>query len=469
MKKRIFSTCIMVLFALMAWAGQMPKYIFYFIGDGMGVNQVNGTETYLAALEGRIGTTPLCFAQFPITGLGTTYSATNGVTDSAASGTALASGTKTKNGAIGVQADGTTALESVAVKAQKKGYAVGITTSVSVDHATPAAFYAHTSSRNNYYKIGQDLIETNFDFYAGSDFLQPTHKDAVNEGSLYEQCEKAGYTIARGYKDYQKKAAKAEKIVLLQPESASKKDRSALPYAIDRGKKDMSLAEITRAGIHFLTQQKKEGFFLMIEGGKIDWACHANDGATVFKEVIDLDEAVKVAYEFYAQHPDETLIVVTADHETGGLALGTGAYAMNTEVLKYQQQSVAEYGKTLGELRKKHGKELSWTHIEQSLKENFGFWTNVKLNDHQTNRLKKAFDNIVKGIAQNSESMYQKDDELATTAKQILNEIALIGWQSGGHSNGYVPVFAIGAGAETFSGRIDNTDIPKKIAQAAGF
>lgn len=469
MKKRFLTTCVVCMLALLSFAGGKAKYVFYFIGDGMGVNQVNGTETYLAALEGRIGVTPLLFTQFPCVGLVTTYSGTNGVTDSAAAGTALATGQKTKNGTLGLQADGQTRINSVAAWAQESGKAVGVSTSVSVDHATPAAFYAHVPKRQMYYQIGKDLIATGFDFYAGSDFLNPTDKDAPQEGSLYEQCEKAGYTLARGYKDYRKKAKKADKMILLQTEKASQKDRASLPYAIDHGKDDMSLQEVTRAGINFLTSKQKDGFFLMVEGGKIDFACHVNDAATVFKEVIDMDNAVKVAYEFYEQHPDETLIVVTADHETGGICLGTGAYEMRTDLLKYQQMSVGEYSQQLGELRKKAGKNFTWELVEKSLKENFGFWDKMQLSDHQTARLKKAYENIQQGIEKNSESLYQKDSELATAAKRTINELALVGWQSGGHSNGYVPVFAIGAGAELFAGKIDNTEIPKKIAEAAGY
>lgn len=167
-----------MLFALSmaVWAEGKAKYVFYFIGDGMGVNQVNGTQTYLAALEGRIGVTPLCFTQFPNAALVTTYSATNGVTDSAAAGTALATGNKTRNGALGVLADKETEVTSVAQWASQAGAAVGVSTSVSVDHATPAAFYAHQGGRGSYYAIGQDLVKADFDFYAGSDFMQPTGK-----------------------------------------------------------------------------------------------------------------------------------------------------------------------------------------------------------------------------------------------------------------------------------------------------
>ena len=222
---------------------------------------------------------------------------------------------------------------------KNKGCRVGISTSVSVDHATPAAFYAHQGQRSSYYNVGLDLIDANFDFYAGSDFLDPTNKKAAgsNSESLYTLVDKAGYTIARGYKDYQKKAKKSDKLILLQPATAT--DNSAIPYAIDRKKGDMTLTEITRAGINFLSKDLSKGFFLMVEGGKIDWACHSNDAATVFHEVMDMDNAIKVAYEFYEQHPDETLIVVTADHETGGIVLGKGPYTLNLQALKSQKVS----------------------------------------------------------------------------------------------------------------------------------
>ena len=443
------------------------KYVFYFIGDGMGVNQVNGTETYLAAMEGRIGTSPLCFAQFPHVGLVTTFSGTNGVTDSAAGGTALATGHKTKNGTIGMETDLSTKVKSIAEKAKAEGKAVGIATSVSVDHATPASFYAHVKDRGMYYQIGKDLIAANFDFYAGSDFLQP--KDGNSGKDLYAQCQEAGYAIARGYADYRKKARKAEKMLLLQPEAASKQDNTAIPYAIDRGSNDLTLQDITRAAIHFLCQKKTDGFFLMVEGGKIDWACHSNDAATTFREVLDMDEAVQVAYEFYEQHPDETLIVITADHETGGIVLGTGEYELHTDLLKYQRQSAEAFSRMLAMQHQKEGKGFTWDFVRGQLEENFGFWKHIDLNEKETAELEQAYKDFCEGVAKDNKTLYASENIIAATARKIMARKAMVGWVSDGHSNGYVPVFAIGTGAENFDGRIDNTDIPKKIAQIAGY
>lgn len=456
--------------ALVVMAEGKAKYVFYFIGDGMGVNQVNGTETYMAAVEGRIGTSPLCFAQFPYVGLVTTYSGTNGVTDSAAGGTALATGNKTKNGALGIKSDLTTRINSIAALAKSEGKAVGVTTSVSVDHATPASFYAHVKDRNMYHQIGKDLIAAGFDFYAGSDFLQPENNELSGNKDLYTQCREAGYTIARGYADYRKKAKKADKMLLLQTETANKADRTSIPYAIDRQKNDLTLQDITRAAIHFLSQKDTDGFFLMVEGGKIDWACHSNDAATTFHEVIDFDNAIKVAYEFYSQHPDETLIVVTADHETGGFVLGKGPYELNLQILKNQKVSESGFTKIINQLRSKTNNQVSWEAVQQALKDNFGFWDKIKLSEKQEARLKTVYEQTLKNQQVKMEkSEYAQDEPIAAEAKRIINEIALTGWTSGGHSAGYVPVFAIGAGAEKFQNRIDNTEIPVKIAEAAGY
>ena len=473
MLKKSISFLLFLCLTLATFAAGQAKYVFYFIGDGMGVNQVNGTQTFLAALQGRIGIQPLCFTSFPYAALITTYSGTNGVTDSAAAGTALATGHKTMNHALGVLADGETPIQSIAAGAKQAGAAVGVTTSVSVDHATPAAFYAHQAERSWYYRVGQDLIKAGFDFYAGSDFVDAN--GGKDEPSLYEQCAGAGYTILRGYSDFCAamggKGAKQQKMILLQPEEASKRDRKSLPYAIDRDpESDLSLKQITQAGIQYLGKRAgKEGFFLMVEGGKIDFACHSNDAATVFREVMDMDGAIREALEFYKAHPDETLIVVTADHETGGIVLGRGPYELHLDVLKYQKLSAEAYTAHLRDLHTKLGDKLTWERMKQDLTEYWGFWKGVSLNQHQSERLENAYKAFISGKDKGASNMYANLGGIADAARRTLAEIALVGWQSGGHSNGYVPVFAIGVGAERFGGQIDNTQIPLRIAEAAGW
>lgn len=467
MKRILLSISFLLIVAVVAVAGT-PKYVFFFIGDGMGMNQVNGTETYLAAQQGRIGIQPLLFAQFPHTAFATTYSASHGITDSAAGGTALATGHKTYNNAIGIAADSVTKISSVAVWAKNSGKAVGVATSVSVDHATPSSFYAHQTHRSKYHEIGLDLIASGFDFFGGSDFLKP--ENPKGGANLYEQCRAAGYTIARGMTEHAQLAPKAERLILLQTEAASKVDRSSLPYAIDRKPGDMTLTDITRSAIDFLYKKSpKKGFFCMIEGGKIDWACHSNDAATVFEEVIDFDNAIKVAFDFYRQHPDETLIVVTADHETGGLGLGNSNYTLQTHLLKSQAISSHAYSKHLSKLRQEAGEGLTWDLVRQDLTANFGFWTKVPVSEKQEDMLQEVFDKMMAHTDKDSKSLYASELALGNLAKRILNENAKLGWTSGTHTNGYVPVFAVGAGADAFRGRIENTDIPKIIGKLAKY
>ena len=470
MRNRLSIILLMFLFALTLSAQGKAKYVFYFIGDGMGVNQVNAAETYLGALQGRIGIQPLCFPSFPYSAFVNTQSATNGVTDSAAGGTALACGQKTKNGTLGMLKDLTTSVSSIADWARNSGAAVGITTSVAIDHATPAAFYAHVKERHEQYTIGKQLVESANDFYAGSDFTIPTDPEYPNGPTLYEEANAKGFTISRGYADYQKRAANAKKMILLQSEEASKADRYSIPYALDRKDGDLTLTDITRAGIDFLMkkQGEKNGFFMMIEGGKIDWACHANDLAFI-PELIDMDNAVKVAYDFYKQHPDETLIIVTADHETGGIVLSRGLYEINLAAVGNQRITIEKLGKDLHKMHDVKGDKLVWDDVKTFLAENFGFWDKISLTDEQTQRLESSFKKIMDGTSKDQRTLYQNDDELAVTVRSIMSECAQVGWHVTSHSNGYVPCFAIGAGAEQIHGRIDNTEIPKIVAKAAGW
>lgn len=464
--KRLMYVLLFVLLTGVAYA-QQAKYVFYFIGDGMGVNQVNGTEMYLAEQEGRIGVKPLLFTTFPVASFATTFSATNSVTDSSAAGTALSTGAKTYNGAIGMD-DNKKALQTVAEKAKKAGKRVGVTTSVSVDHATPAAFYAHQPNRNMYYEIALDLPKANFDFYAGSGFLKPTTTFEKKEApSIFPIIEEAGYTIARGLDEYNAKAADAQKMVLIQKEGA---DPSCLSYAIDHKDGDLTLTEITESAISFLTKGNNKGFFLMVEGGKIDWACHGNDPATAFEEVVDMDNAVKVAYEFYKKHPKETLIVITADHETGGLGLGTSKYELYLKSLVNQKQSQELLSVAITDLRKEKGNKVSWEEVKALLADRMGFWKTLPLTWEQEKMLRDEYeDSFVKNHVVFEESLYAKTEPLAAVARKVMSQIAMVGWTSPNHTAGYVPVFAIGAGSKLFVGKMDNTEIPKRIAKAGGY
>ena len=319
-----------------------------------------------------------------------------------------------------------------------------------------------------YYEIALDLPKANFDFYAGGGFLKPTTTaDKKEAPSIFPIIEEAGYTIARGLDEYKAKAADAQKMVLIQKEGA---DPSSLPYAIDHKDGDLTLAEITESAISFLTKGSNKGFFLMVEGGKIDWACHGNDPATVFEEVIDMDNAVKVAYEFYKKHPKETLIVITADHETGGLGLGTSKYELHLKSLVNQKQSQEQLSKAITDLRKERGNKVSWEEVKALLTNNMGFWKELPLTWEQEKMLRDEYENsFVKNNAVFEESLYAKTEPLAAVARKVMSEIAMVGWTSGNHTAGYVPVYAVGANSELFKGKMDNTEIPKRIAKAGGY
>lgn len=471
--KRLLSLSAFLLVSIAAaFAQPRAKYVFYFIGDGMGVNQVNGVETYLAAREGRIGTSPLLFPSFPYMGFVTTYSEFNGVTDSAAAGTALASGVKTKNGAIGVLGDLTTPVNSVAHKAQEHGAAVGITSSASIDHATPAVFYAHQANRNSYYEIGKQLPASGFDFFAGADFRIPSSKkDTTTTADLYRQTTDAGYTLVRGYDEFRKKYKKAPKMVLFQPESDSRANAGNVPYVLDRNAASLTLQQMTHAGIDFLTKQKKDGFFLMVEGAMIDMACHSNDAAGYVQELLAMDSCIRIAYEFYQKHPDETLIVVTADHETGGLSLGRGPYELHLDLLDAQHTSLWGYQYHLARLAKEVSRDsLTWQFMKDDIRRNWGIWNEIEPTKQQADRIRRAYNHFIAALMDEDKKKYGSEiDELTYACSQTVDEHTLVGWQSGGHSNGYVGVYAVGVGAEQFTGRIDNTEIPKRIMKAAGW
>lgn len=457
----------MLLIIAAAYAKSAPKYVFYFIGDGMGTNQVMGAQYYLNDIENNgVGYKPLCFTQFPYAGLVVTNSANSYVTDSSAAGTALASGQKTDNEVFGMLPDKQTPVQSIADMAHKKGVRVAIGTTVCVDHATPGVFYGHRPNRNHYHEIGTQLSESGFDFFAGADFHTPFTNNNSDEGN-YVQAEKAGYTIARGYADYQAKAATSNKMLLLEKNPNSD---HYLSYAIDRTEDELSLKEITQAAIDFMMKDSKKGFFMMMEGGRIDNACHANDPGAYIQEMLDFDEAIKVAYDFYLKHKKETLIVITADHETGGLTLSNGQYRTNLKVLQHQNMSKDAFTAHLEQMGREIGDILTWEEVEAELKAHFGFWDKVRLNPRQTDRLRNTYvETFGMGPGELKEGEYFKVNKLSDEAALIMSEAAEIKWGVGCHTGSYVPVFAIGVGAELFTGQLDNTDIPMKIKEVAGY
>lgn len=464
--KRLYLSLAMVCIAIMASAE--AKYIFYFIGDGMGANQVLLTEMYLAELEGKIGRENLLMTTFPYSGQLATFSDSNGITDSSAAGTCLASGFKTTNGYLGVNSD-KQPVTSIASKLKEAGYGVGITTSVSIDHATPAAFYAHVESRGSYYTIGTQLAHSGFDFFGGASFIEPIDKKNPNATNLYTLCENNGYTFAHGYLQGLQNVRNADKMILIQEYEGLDKGVSGtykLPYAIDKSPQDLTLPQITDVAIRHL-DRKYDKFFIMVEGGAIDWACHGNDAATAIKDVIEFDKAIEVAYDFYLKHPDETLIVITADHETGGCALGNYKYDLNLKILASQTISGSSLSDQLKALHNRYGKRLKWNMLKDFFADKLGFYTTILLNEEEDATLYAQYKKMIKNKGTNLKTLYEDRDSLCDTALKILNKKSMVGWTTYSHSASAVPVFAIGVGAEKFTGWHDNSEVAPLIMESA--
>ncbi len=459
--KRVSFLLIFSVIALLSMA--QAKYVFMFIGDGMGPNQVLTAEMYQAALEGKIGRVPLLMTQFPYSGQAATFSSSWGITDSAASGTCLASGKKTNNGMIGMTPDGANAY-SVAHQLKQEGWAIGIMSSVPVDHATPASQYAHAEKRYEYYKIGTHLSESGFDFFGGGGFQSPTNKKDSIAPNLYDLCKKAGYTMVGSYEEAMKKIGKKKMLLVPQYDLDNPtKGADALPYAIDRKEGDLSLAQIVEVAIAKLSKSAR--FYMMAEGGKIDYAGHGNDGATNIHEVMDFDAAIAVAYRFYEQHPDETLIVVTADHETGGMMLGNTSGEFNLQLMQHQKCSSDKLSARLSALHREQGEALAWEQVKSVLTELTGLYGAVEVTAEEDAALQEAYQKMMRK-QETIKTLYEDINALAGKALQTLNYKAGIGWVKDGHTATAVPIFAVGVGAERFTGWMDNSAIAPRIYEA---
>jgi alkaline phosphatase len=203
---------------------------------------------------------------------------------------------------------------------------------------------------------------------------------------------------------------------------------------------------------------------MMAEGGKIDYSGHGNDGATNIHEVMDLDNAIQLAYRFYEQHPDETLIVVTADHETGGMNLGKED-SFELQMLQYQKCSSDQLSNRLSSLHKAKGSKLTWEQVKELFAENTGLYDEIELKEEEDEALQKAYKQMMRK-QETVKTLYEDINVLVATALSILNHKAGMGWVGENHTAAAVPVFAIGVGAEKFTGWHDNSEIAPLIYQA---
>lgn len=493
--------------------GATAKYVFLFIGDGMGVAQRNAAELYLGKKRGvsRPEETRLVMNALPAQGLNTNYSLTSAITDSAAAATAIACGQKTRSAVIGMDEDAKSKYENIAELAKKRHRKIGILTTVSLDHATPAAFYAHVPRRGRMYEISMQLANSGFDYFAGGQLKAPTDTDDPRKPDAVETAKKNGYRVAVGREEFE--ALKPGDGKVLAMSGVVDKD-AAMYFTLDQGgdRAHVTIAEYVAKAVELL--DNPNGFFIMTEGGKIDWGCHAHDAAAVIHDVLALDEAVAVAVRFYEKHPGETLIVVTGDHETGGLAMGysgTG-YTSYIERIQHQKSSYIEFGKRLAEYKKSRVPgDVRLEDLMPLVKDSFGLYLmpaeekhalekvvaegsgkgasgaakaasknarkklkyGMALTDLELDSLREAFERSMQDEEAPVEDdaaflLYGGEEPLVARLTTILDNKAGLSWATYAHTGIPIQTSALGVGAEKFSGYYDQTAIFWKMAEAAG-
>ncbi|MBO5724151.1 MAG: alkaline phosphatase [Lentisphaeria bacterium] len=443
MKK--FSFTLLLLAMAFLLAGQNPKYIFLFIGDGMSTPQRMLAEE----VSRHLGKGKLRINTMEYHATTRTASASNIITDSAASATAIACGVKTTNGFLGVDPK-KQPLESVADLAKKKGLKVGIITTVTLNHATPGGFYAKRPSRKMYYEIGLDLINSPFDYFGGGGIAKNDDKKSpLYKGDLYKLAAAKGFKVVRNSKEFHALRKGSGRVIAVGAPSS-------LPYAIDsRNSSIPTLAQYTAKGIELLDNPK--GFFMMVEGGLIDYCGHANEGGANFREVLAFNDAVQKAFDFAAKHPRETLIIVTGDHETGGMTLGRSSAGLRVDYLALQKCSFSAFNSKVKSEEKKAGsagKKLTFKDVQKMMTECFAFKFSkdakegvILLNAAEIKSLEKAF----------------VRKQLYNAVRALFNQKSGVGWTTGGHTAVPVLTTASGQKAELFQGFIENTDIALKL------
>lgn len=463
-----------------------PKYVFVFIGDGMSYPQIQSAAYYTGKDAAGIvdvvkksenpSDSPemkaLSFYQFPVAGSASTYDATSFAPDSASTATSIFTGYKTHSSSINVDITKKIKYRTIAeqLRDQKK-YKIGVISTVNLNHATPAATYAHQASRKSNYPIGQELVSSNFEYFAGGALMDPQDKNK-DKTSIYDLAKNAGYKVC-----FDQKSAAAlkngDKAFVIAETLA---DSDSMSYDNDRKEGEWALRDYVRKGIEVL--DNKTGFFMMVEGGKVDWACHANDARSSIADTLALSEAVEEAISFYNKHPKETLILVTADHETGGLTIGYAGtdYNLFFRTLDSQKISYAKFDSDYVSAYKKNG--TSFEAVMKDVEKLFGLKMpgangsnkngGLVLTDYELSRIKTAYEKTIKNDNNRSQmeyDIYGTYEPLTITITHILNAKSGLGWTSNSHTGLPVPVFALGAGQEEFKGFYDNTEIYKKLAK----
>lgn len=438
-----------------------PKYVFYFIGDGMGASQRQVAEYYLQQQK-QDPSLRLAMDSLPIAGITTTHSANSLVTDSAAAGTALAAGVKTDNGVVGQLPDGTP-VTTLLEQARDHGMKTGMITTTRLTHATPAAFFSKNPDRDDENGIATDYLKAGIDYVAGGGYRHFVPKGGAMKSKRADARDLVQELKGEGYTTFVGEQSSAD-FLHYRPKAGDKLfaafTASHLPYELDRGNATPSLAQLVDKGIEALYQPKQDkGFFMVVEGGRIDHAGHAHDVTGNIDDTLALDSAVQQALAFYQQHPKETLLVVTADHETGGMGLGFGKnYFLKLDQLTGVKKSIED------ETQKIYTGDRAAFY--QWLTQDYGL---SKLTDAEKQQIDQALDvaDRLKGAKSGNE--WGGYDPAAIAVAHVISERANIYWTTYAHTGVQVPLSAIGEDAPRFGGFKDNTEVAKTLAQVMNF
>ncbi|MBY0147596.1 alkaline phosphatase [Neobacillus niacini] len=403
------------------------RNIIFLIGDGMGVSFTSGYRYF----KDNPDTLELESTEFGpyLVGQQTTFpnDPNYNVTDSAASATAMATGVKTYNGAIGIGNDHSK-LKSVLEAAKEKGKAAGLVATAQITHGTPAAFGAHVVQRKSMSAIADDYYQDLVNGHHKIDVLLGGGSEWFirSDRNLVEDFVKDGYSYVRNLEELQNDHS---------PQVLGLFARRGLPKMIDRPKGVPSLAEMAGSAIERLSKNDN-GFFLMIEGSQIDWAGHDNDIVGVMSEMEDFEEAFKAAIDF-AKKDGHTLVIATADHSTGGYTIGAqGQYNWFSSVIKAVKRTPDYIA----------AKIVNGADVKEALTKYIEF----PLTRNEINSVQRA-------------ARTHKARNIDNAIEEIINTRSFTGWTTKGHTGEDVNVYAYGPGSERFRGQIDNTDHAKII------
>jgi alkaline phosphatase len=426
-----------------------PKNIIMIVGDGMGPAYTTAYRYFHDNPETNV-IEETVFDRL-LVGMASTYPArvSGYVTDSAAAATALATGVKSYNGAIGVDVD-KKPVETVLEWAKRQGKKTGVVVTSQVNHATPASYLAHNESRRNYNAIADSYIDEGIkaDVILGGGWQYFIRDDR----NLVKEFQSAGFHYLDNAKDLNKLPQQKPVLGLFSD--------VGLPWALDDTNK-LRLSAMTKAATKQL--ENENGYFLLVEASQIDWAGHSNDIASAMAEMTDLAKTVEYLEQYVAKNPD-TLVLLTADHSTGGFTIAAnGKYKWDPTVLRTMKKSPEKIAKKLAitDITTKVASELlnfTVTQEEVLLLQQAKEQTSEKLSD---------FYGLNEG-AQKKQNKPSIETTIYIAIKKLIDKRTNSGWTSSGHTAIDVPVFAFGKNSDMFTGKIDNTDIANKIFKLLG-